>query len=250
MMRKIAILLSMSVLMLLTVSGMALAADEEAICMEVGGEWTSGLYRCSFFEFGENSHGIEYSYQYRFPTRIASDPFIQNAISNYMQRMIEEFMGGVEMTTDAPGALFLETEYEIFYYKPHIVSIAFFTSTYMGGASPHLVVDAMTFDTEREQVLGLDDLFVGDVDYLPTIKAAVQADLVDQLGEDLRDFIEAGTGDDPANYNRFTITDDALIFFFSQGDVAPRAAGPRSAEVLLSDLGSIWALDVVAGPAQ
>lgn len=249
-MRKLMVLFSLCLMVLLTVSGMVIAADEEAICNEVGGEWVSGLYRCSFFEFGENSHGIEYSYQYRFPTRIASDPFIQNAISNYMQRMIEEFMGGVEMTTDAPGALFLETEYEIFYYKPHIVSIAFFTSTYMGGASPHLVVDAMTFDTEREQVLGLDDLFVGDVDYLPTIKAAVQADLVDQLGDDLADFIEAGTGDDPAHYDRFAITDDALIIFFSQGDVAPRAAGARSARVPLSDIWDMWTLDVDAGPGQ
>lgn len=249
MMRKIAILLSLSVLMLLTVSGMALAADEEAICREVGGEWTSGLYRCTFFVFGENSHGIEYSYQYRYPTRIVSEPFIQTAISDYLQGIVDEFMAGVEMTADAPGALFLETEHEIFYHGANIRSVAFFTSTYMGGASPFLLANAMTFNTETDQVLALDDLFVEGADYMTPIKAAVQADLVGQLGEDLRDFIEAGTSDDAAFHN-FAISDDALIFFFSEGDVAPNAAGPRSAEVLLSDLGSIWALDVVAGPAQ
>ncbi len=249
-MRKLMVLFSLCLMLLLTVSGMVLAADEEAVCNEVGGEWTSGLYRCSFFEFGENSHGVEYSYQYRFPTRIASDPFIQNAVSNYMERAIEEFMGEVEMTTMSPGPLFLETEYEIFYYKPHIVSIALFTSTYMGGARPHLFVDALAFDTERGQMVALDDLFVGDVDYIPAIQAAVQADLVDQLGEDLRDYIEAGTGDDPANYNRFTITDDALIIFFSQGDIGPSVVGPRSARVPLSDIWDIWALDVAAGPGQ
>lgn len=130
------------------------------------------------------------------------------------------------------------------------ISSVFFTSTYLGGASPFLFVRAFTFETEADQQLELADLFTAGSDYIAPIRLAVQADLVEQLGEDLIDFIESGTGDDPANYQNFAITDDALIFFFSEGDVGPDAAGPRSARVPLSDFSAIWNIGDEADPVQ
>jgi hypothetical protein len=249
-MRRYGILFLLTFAMLMVVSGAVFALDEEAICAEVGGEWQSGIYRCTIFVFGQNERGIDYSYEVHYPTRISSEPFILTALTDYVQTVTDEFMAGVDATADAPGALFLETDFEIFHYNEDITSILFYTSTYLGGASPFLFVGAMTFDNETDQQLELSDLFIEGADYITPIKSAVQADLIDQLGEDLIDFIEAGTGDDPANYQTFVITDDALIFFFSEGDVGPNAAGPRSARVPLSDLSAIWALDNTAGPAS
>jgi hypothetical protein len=248
-MRKSITRLVIGLLLLTAVSGAVFALDEGAICSEVGGEWQSGIYHCLIFQAQQNTSGVDYSYQVHFPTRIASEPFIQTALTEYTQIVIDEFMAAVDATTESPGPLFLETDFELFHYNENIDSVLFYTSTYTGGAHPFLFVHAMTFDTETDQQVELADLFTEGADYLTPIKTAVQADLINQLGEDMIDFIETGAGDDPAHYQNFVITDDALVFFFSQGDVGPSAAGARSARVPLSDLADIWALGDTAGPA-
>ncbi len=51
----------------------------------------------------------------------------------------------------------------------------------------------------------------------------VQAELAKQSG--LPDPVSPTAGLDPANYQNFAITNDAIIFFFSQGELLPEAAG-------------------------
>jgi hypothetical protein len=247
-MRRRAILFSLSFALLLMISAVVLALDEEAVCNDAGGEWESGIYRCTLAQFEQNGSDIEYSYQVRYPTRIASEPFIQTAVTDYLQTVIDEFMAGVDATTDVPGggSLYLETNFEIFHYNDDISSVLFYTSTYLGGAHPLLFIHSMTFNTATDEQLELADLFTPGADYITPIQAAVRADLSEQLGPDMSDFIESGTADDPALYQNFAITDDSLIFFFSQGDVAPSVAGARSARVPLSDLTDIWALEPIA----
>ena len=61
----------------------------------------------------------------------------------------------------------------------------------------------------------------------------MQADLQKQLGQPVT--IPPTAGLDPANYQNFAITNDGVIFFFSQGTLLAEAAGatqvlvPRSA---------------------
>jgi hypothetical protein len=51
----------------------------------------------------------------------------------------------------------------------------------------------------------------------------VQADVDKQLGQPVTIAPEVGL--DPTKYQNFAITNDSLIFFFSQGDLLPEAAG-------------------------
>jgi hypothetical protein len=57
----------------------------------------------------------------------------------------------------------------------------------------------------------------------PIILPLVQAEVDKQLGQPVA--ISPDVGLDPTKYQNFAITNDALIFFFSQGDVLPEAAG-------------------------
>ncbi len=47
----------------------------------------------------------------------------------------------------------------------------------------------------------------------------------------LIDAIPQTAGLDPANYQNFALTDDSLIFFFSQGEMFAESAGPVQATV-------------------
>jgi hypothetical protein len=61
----------------------------------------------------------------------------------------------------------------------------------------------------------------------------VTSELEKQSGQQVE--ISPGVGLDPKTYENFAVTDDALIFFFGQGELLPEAAGavevsvPRSA---------------------
>jgi hypothetical protein len=45
------------------------------------------------------------------------------------------------------------------------------------------------------------------------------------------DEVPQGVGLDPTNYQNFAVTNDELIFFFSQGELLAESAGPVQATV-------------------
>ena len=70
-------------------------------------------------------------------------------------------------------------------------------------------------------------------DPLKTVFPIVQSELQKQTGQPVS--IAPSAGYDPMNYQNFAVTNDGVIFFFSQGQLLPEAAGatqvlvPRSA---------------------
>ncbi len=75
----------------------------------------------------------------------------------------------------------------------------------------------------------LDTLFTPDAKALNVIFPIVQRDLERQTG--LTGVIATSDGLDPSHYQNFAVTDDAVIFFFSQGELLPSDAGATSASV-------------------
>ena len=61
----------------------------------------------------------------------------------------------------------------------------------------------------------------------------MQSELEKQLGQPVN--ISPAAGLDPSKYQNFAITNDAIIFFFSQGDLLPEAAGA------VAGVGPAWA---------
>jgi len=67
----------------------------------------------------------------------------------------------------------------------------------------------------------------------------VQGELQKQSG--VEQAIPPSVGLDPANYQNFAITDDAVIFFFGQGELMPEAAGASQASVPRAALAQLLA---------
>ncbi|HEX2214883.1 MAG TPA: RsiV family protein, partial [Mycobacterium sp.] len=74
-----------------------------------------------------------------------------------------------------------------------------------------------------------DTLFRPGTKPLDVIYPEVNRYLQKQMG--LVDPVPPGDGLDPANYQNFALTDDALILFFSQGELLAESAGPVQATV-------------------
>jgi hypothetical protein len=102
-----------------------------------------------------------------------------------------------------------------------------------GGAHPETSYKSFNWDQAYRKAITFDRLWQADANPLPVIYPIVQADVQKQLGQPVT--IAPGAGLDPANYQNFAITNDGVIFFFSQGTLLPEAAGavqvlvPRSA---------------------
>jgi hypothetical protein len=98
-----------------------------------------------------------------------------------------------------------------------------------GGAHPTTSYKALNFDqTLRKQITfaaPADDktqaLWQVD-DPLKVVAPIVMSELQKQTGQP----IAPSAAYDPTNYQNFAITNDGVIFFFSQGQLLPEAAGP------------------------
>ncbi|MGW0158036.1 esterase [Mycobacterium sp. NPDC003323] len=102
-------------------------------------------------------------------------------------------------------------------------SVVFTTYQNVGGAHPQTFYKSFSWDQAYRKPITFEKLFRAGVDPLPVIFPVVQADLAMQSG--MPDPVLPEAGLDPANYQNFALTDDALIFFFSQGELLPESAG-------------------------
>lgn len=98
----------------------------------------------------------------------------------------------------------------------------------VGGAHPTTWYKTFTYDVSRGNPVAFDALFA-DPAPLTTIFPIVQREL--EAGTGLPGAISQGDGLDPAHYQNFAITDDALIFFFGRGELLPSYAGATSVSV-------------------
>jgi uncharacterized protein DUF3298 len=102
-------------------------------------------------------------------------------------------------------------------------SVVFKTYQGVGGAHPTTYYKSFNWDRGAGKPMTIDTFFKAGTAPYPVILPLVQAEVDKQLGQPVT--ISPGDGLDPSKYQNFAVTDDSLIFFFSQGDVLPEAAG-------------------------
>ncbi|GAB7142696.1 esterase [Mycobacterium riyadhense] len=99
----------------------------------------------------------------------------------------------------------------------------------LGGAHPQISYKAFNWDQAYRKAITFDTLWKPDTDPLPVVFPIVQAELQKQTGQQVS--IAPAAGLDPTNYQNFAITNDGVIFFFSQGGLLPESAGATQALV-------------------
>jgi hypothetical protein len=119
-------------------------------------------------------------------------------------------------------------------------SVVFTVWQNVGGSHPQTFYQAFNWDVAKRAPISFDTLFKPGTRPLDVIYPAVNRNLQNEQG--MIDQIPQSEGLDPANYQNFAVTDDSVIFFFSQGEVFAESAGPVQATVPRSLLAPILAI--------
>ena len=93
----------------------------------------------------------------------------------------------------------------------------------IGAPRPQASFKSFVWDQAYRELITFETLWQPGVDPLPVVFPAVQSALQTQTGQPVP--IAPAAGLDPANYQDFAITNDGVIFFFSQGGLLPEADG-------------------------
>ena len=108
-------------------------------------------------------------------------------------------------------------------------SVVFEVYENVGGAHPSTFYEAFNWDVAKRAPITFDTLFKPGTKPLDVIYPEVNRYLQKQQG--IIDPVPPGDGLDPANYQNFALTDDAVIFFFGRGELMAGAAGAMHAPV-------------------
>ena len=108
-------------------------------------------------------------------------------------------------------------------------TVVFKTYQGVGGAHPQTFYRSFNWDQKLRKPITIDDLFKAGSSPYPVLLPLVQAEVDKQLGQSVT--ISPEVGLDPTKYQNFAVTNDSLIFFFSQGEVLPESAGAVQVQV-------------------
>jgi hypothetical protein len=108
-------------------------------------------------------------------------------------------------------------------------SVVFTVWQNVGGVHPQTFYQAFNWDFAKRVPLTFDSLFKPGTKPLDVIYPEVNRYLQKEQG--MIDVIPPADGLDPAKYQNFALTDDSIIFFFSQGEMFAESAGPVEATV-------------------
>lgn len=193
------------------------AAAAPAGCGELGGTAQDGICRIA-----ETTPG--YTLDVRFPLDYPGEA----AMVDYLAQTREGFLN-VARTPETRGRPYeLDVTAESFRSaRTRSVVLTLFQN--VGGAHPSTWYRSFTYDVDRGNPVTFDTLFAPGTAPMDAIFPIVQRELETTSG--LGDAIATGDGMDPAHYQNFAVTDDAVIFYFGRGELLPSYAGATSVSV-------------------
>jgi hypothetical protein len=197
-------------------SGVAAASPAPPKCSDLSGVM-SGPLTCQI-QADDPGYTLSISYPTDYP-----DPI---PVADYVKQTRDGFLNVAKMPDGRAMPYELDTtatEYDSAVPPRSTQSLVFKTYQGVGGAHPSTYYKSFNWDQVLRKPITIDTLFREGTQPFPLILPVVQSELEKQLGQPVN--ISPAAGLDPQKYENFAITNDAIIFFFSQGDLLPEAAG-------------------------
>lgn len=197
-------------------------ASAQTACADLGGALNSEQ-SCQV-----HAATAEYTVEFSFPAGYPDE----QAVSAYLTQTRDGFIHVSEM----PGARGLPyvleakgTAYHSGLAPRGTQSLVLEVYQNVGGTHPQTWFRAFNYDLGARAPITFDTLFRPGTRPLDVVYPAVQRDLQAKTGIDQP--VLPADGLDPQNYQNFAVTDEAVIFFFGQGELLPAAAGAIQASV-------------------
>ena len=224
-MRILKVAVPVAAVVLVSCSGVAAAAPPKNYCADLKGVNTGGT--CEI-QMSDPAYTVNVSFPSDYPD--------QKSVADYVTQTGENFLNLAKAPTprDAPYELDItSTNYGSAIPPRGTQAVVLKTYQNTGGAHPKTSYKGFNWDQTYRKAITYDTLWQPDIDPLKTVFPIVQSELQKQTGQQVA--IAPSAGYDPTNYQDFAITNDGVIFFFSQGELLPESAGatqvmvPRSA---------------------
>ena len=215
-MRMSTLAVSLSAAAVLGWSGIAVASAAPPKCTDLNGVVDANQI-CQI-QVTDPGYSVNVSYPVDYPDAQPVFDYVKQTRDGFLNvAKIPDFrMMPYELETT-------ETEFASGVTPKGTQSVVFKTYQGVGGAHPTTFYKSFNWDRGVGKPMTIDNLFKAGTAPFPVILPLVQAEVDKQLGQQVT--ISPGDGLDPSKYQNFAVTDDSLIFFFSQGDVLPEAAG-------------------------
>jgi len=203
------------------------ATGDSSACTELSGTVANDV--CTVHTEGP-SYTIDMSFPIDYPD--------QSAVADLLENQRDPFVAAVEEEPAAPGQKALDiktTTYRSGTSDAGTQSLVFEEYANLGGAHPTTSYSALNYDVGKKTAITYDTLFKADSDPVAVLDPIVSKALSTQLSGLQLDPNPIGAD----MYKDFALTDDAVIFFISQGQWAISAAGAQKVSVPRSEIASI-----------
>ena len=229
-MRMSTLAASISTVVVLGCSGIAVASAAPPKCTDLNGVVDANQI-CQIHAT-DPGYSVNVSYPVGYPD---VDP-----VFDYVKQTRDGFLNVAKMPGPHDMPYELETaatEYSSAVPPRGTQSLVFKTFQDVGGAHPQTFYQSFNWDQGTRKPIQLDTggsdkiqpLFQPGANPWPVIFPIVQTELDKQSGQPMA--IPPAVGLDPTKYDNFAITNDAIIFFFSQGELLPESAGALQVSV-------------------
>lgn len=208
-------------------------ASAQTACADLGGA-LNAKQSCQVHD-ATAAYTVAFSFPAGYPDERAVSAYLRQTRDGFVN--VSEMPGarGVPYVLDAKG-----TAYHSGLAPRGTQSLVLEVYQNVGGAHPQTWFKAFNYDLGARAPITFDTLFRPGTRPLDVVYPAVQRDLQSRAGLDQP--VLPADGLDPQNYQNFAVTDDAVIFFFGQGELLPEAAGAIQASVPRAALAPILAV--------
>ncbi|KAA0081100.1 DUF3298 domain-containing protein [Mycolicibacterium sp. P9-64] len=211
-------------------SSVAIASAAPPKCGDLSGV-IDGAQTCQI-QATDPAYALSINYPVNYPDA--------QAVFDYVKQTRDGFLNVAKMPGPHDMPYELETtatEYSSAVPPRGTQSLVFKTFQDVGGAHPQTFFQTFNWDQTLRKPIQIDTggsdkiqpLFQAGANPWPVIFPIVQSELDKQSGQPVA--ISPAVGLDPTKYENFAITNDAIIFFFSQGELLPEAAGALQVSV-------------------
>lgn len=223
-MRILKVTVLVTAVVLFHTSGIAAAAPKN-YCADLKGADTGQACQ---IQMSDPAYNVNISFSTDYPD--------QKSLSDYITQTRDGFLNVAKSGAprDVPYELNItSTNYGSAIPPRGTQAVVLKTYQNVGGAHPQTLFKAFNWDQSYRKPITYDNLWQPTADPLKTVFPIVQSELQKQTGQPVA--IAPTAGLDPMNYQDFAVTNDGVIFFFSQGELLPESAGatqvlvPRSA---------------------
>lgn len=148
------------------------------------------------------------------------------SVTQYVSKTRDDFLGIAKSWAPrtAPYALDISAAtYNSIVPPRGQVSVVLTAYQNVGAAHPETSFKSFVWDQAYRKLITYETLWKPETDPLPVVFPVVQSEIAKQAGRPVD--IDPVAGLNPGNYQNFAITNDGVIFFFSQGGLLPEAAG-------------------------